>query len=275
MKLVEIEPGEFLMGSPEREEGRSDDEQQHRVRITRPYYLGQHEVTVGQFRRFVADTGYKTTLERSGKPGFGFEADLRAVADLPKFRWNNVGFEQSGEHPVTNVSWEDATAFCRWLSNKEGRTYRLPTEAEWEFACRAGTTTRYFTGEAEESLRPAANLADAAFLAKYTEASWSGVWDDGHPFTAPVGSFQPNRLGIYDMAGNVWEWCSDWYGKDYYAKSPADDPPGPATGEVHVLRGGAFTNRARFVRSADRDSTRPRYRYNFTGFRVATTITNQ
>lgn len=268
MKLVRIEPGEFQMGSPAAEEGRSDDEPQHRVRITRPFYLGQCEVTVGQFRRFVAATGYLTTLERDHKPGFGYLASQGIIESTRDFSWRKTGWDQTDDHPVVNVSWEDAATFCRWLSAQEKRDYRLPTEAQWEFACRAGTTTRYFTGEAEESLERSANMADASFLAKYAEATWSGPWSDGFPFTAPVGSFQPNAWGLHDMAGNVWEWCADWYGKDFPADSPLEDPAGPPTGEIHVLRGGAFTNRLKYVRSADRDSSRPKYRYNFTGFRV-------
>jgi len=269
MKLVLIAPGEFMMGSPAEEDGRSDDEPRHQVRIGKPFYLGQHEVTVGQFRRFVADAGYKTTLEREGRPGFGYVV-AEGVMDMSKdFNWRNTGWEQSDDHPVVNVSWDDAASFCRWLSAKEGTAYRLPTEAEWEYACRAGTTTRYFTGEAEETLQGSANMSDAAFLAKYAGATWSLAWNDGFPFTAPVGSFRPNAFGLHDMAGNAWEWCADWYAKDYGSQSPVDDPPGPATGEVHVVRGGSFTNRLKYVRSADRDSSRPKYRYNFTGFRVA------
>jgi formylglycine-generating enzyme required for sulfatase activity len=268
MKFVRIPAGEFLMGSPETEEGHSEVESQHRVRITKPFELGQHEVTLGQFRQFVAETGYKTTLEREKKPGFGFEASLKAIEILPKFNWQNNGFDGTDDHPVVNVSWDDAMAFCQWLGEKEKCSYRLPTEAQWEYACRAGTTTRYSTGEAEETLKPVANLADAAFLGKYTNATWSVEWNDGHPFTAPVGSFQPNAWGLYDMHGNAWEWCADWYADDYYRQSPPDDPTGPKSGEIHVLRGGAFTNRLRYLRSADRDSSRPGYRYNFTGFRV-------
>jgi formylglycine-generating enzyme len=159
-------------------------------------------------------------------------------------------------------------AFCRWLSKKESQAYTLPTEAEWEYACRAGTTTRYFTGEAEATLEGFANMSDAAFRAKYPEASWSGEWNDQFPFTAPVGSLRPNPFGLHDMAGNVWEWCADWYGKDFGAAVDRTDPTGPETGTTRVVRGGSFTNRLKYVRSADRDSSRPKYRYNFTGFRI-------
>jgi formylglycine-generating enzyme len=271
MKLAKIPAGEFLMGSPETEEGHTAVEPQHRVRITRPFYLGQHEVTVGQYRKFVEATGYKTALERDGTPGFGFDADLGAIEILPRFNWRNTGFG-TDEHPVVNLNWDDAMAFCKWLSEKEKETCRLPTEAEWEYACRAGTKTRYFTGEAEESLQGYANVSDAAFLAKYADATWSLEWNDGHAFTAPVGSLKPNAWGIYDMHGNAWEWCADWYADDYYKDSPVDDPSGPKTGEVHIVRGGAFTNRLRFVRSADRNAKKPGYRYNFTGFRVVKVI---
>lgn len=267
MKLIQIPAGEFLMGSPESEEGHTDAEPQHKVRITKSFYLGQHEVTVGQFRKFVEATGYKTALEREGKPGFGYDPDLGAIEILPKFNWKNTGFG-TDEHPVVNINWEDAMAFCKWLSEKEKETYQLPTEAQWEYACRAGTKTRYSTGEAEESLQGYANLSDASFLAKYANATWSLEWDDGHPFTAPVGSLKPNAWGLHDMHGNAWEWCADWYARDYAKESPVDDPPGPKTGEVRIVRGGAFTNRLRFVRSADRDAKKPGYRYNFTGFRV-------
>ena len=184
MKLVRVEAGEFLMGSPESEDGRSDDEVQHRVRITRPYYLGQCEVTVGQFRRFIKEANYKTTAESGGQPGFGYLAAQRVMESTRDFNWRQTGWEQTDDHPVVNVSWEDATAFCRWLSGTEKQSYSLPTEAQWEYACRAGGTTRYPTGEAEATLQGSANLADAAFLAKYPDATWSVAWDDGSPFTA-------------------------------------------------------------------------------------------
>jgi formylglycine-generating enzyme required for sulfatase activity len=267
IQLVKIPAGEFRMGSPASEEGHSDVEVQRKVRITRPFWLGRHEVTVGQFRQFVEATGYRTTLEETGGSGFGYDPAAKAIEILPKFNWKNTGFGND-DHPVVNLSWDDSQAFCAWLSKKEDATYRLPTEAEWEYACRAGTTTRYSTGEAEESLKGYANVSDAAFLAKYPDASWSLEWNDGHPFTAPVGSLKPNAWGLHDMHGNAWEWCSDWYQPDYHRVSPVEDPRGPKTGEKRIVRGGAFTNRLRYVRSADRNADRPGYRYNFTGFRI-------
>ena len=114
------------------------------MRITRPFYLGVTEVTRGQFRRFVDDAGYQTEAEKDGKGGCGWNEETKKFEQNPRYTWQNPGFEQTDEHPVVNVSWNDAQAFIGWLSRKEGKTYRLPTEAEWEYACRAGTTTRYF-----------------------------------------------------------------------------------------------------------------------------------
>ena len=163
-----------------------------------------------------------------------------------------MGFEQTDEHPVVNVSWNDAVAFCKWLNRKEGKTYRLPTEAEWEYACRAGTTTRYYSGDDPETLAKVGNVADAALKAKFPDWQYTIKANDGYVFTAPVGKFTPNAFGLYDMHGNAWQWCTDWYGAEYYARSPIDDPTGPDSGAVHVLRGGSWFVRPFFSRSATR-----------------------
>jgi formylglycine-generating enzyme required for sulfatase activity len=231
MKLVLIPAGEFLMGSPDEDrEARDDEKPQHRVRITRPFYLGTTEVTRGQFRRFVDETGYRT------------EAD-----------WNHPGFEQTDEHPVVKVNWNDAVAFAAWLSRKEGETYRLPTEAEWEYACRAGTTTRYSCGDDPEGLAAVGNLAA----------------QDGYTYTAPVGRYKPNAWGLYDMDGNVWEWCSDGYAADYYKSSPVDDPPGSGGAPVRVIRGCGWDVVPGEARSANRDAHAPVIRRYHLGFRLA------
>ena len=181
MKLVLIPAGEFKMGSRESAEDTAaffnktygedvlkadffkDEHPQHRVRITRPFYLGKYHVTRGQFRQFVADTGYKTDAEKGEKPGaYGWSMGKETFKFNERYSWRNTGFEQTDEHPVVNVSWNDAVAFCKWLSRKEGKTYRLPTEAEWEYACRAGTTTRYYSGDDPETLAEVGNVGDAA-----------------------------------------------------------------------------------------------------------------
>ncbi len=164
MEMTLIPAGEFMMGSGESAEATAeffnktyhlhlatadsfkDEHPQHRVRITKPFYLGTYHVTRGQFRQFVADTHYKTDAEKGEKPAAqGWNPDTRRFEVSDKYSWRNACFEQSEEHPVVCVSWNDAVAFCKWLSRKEGKTDRLPTEAEWEYACRAGTTTRYYT----------------------------------------------------------------------------------------------------------------------------------
>ena len=213
------------------------------MRITKPFYLGTYHVTRGQFRQFVTDTGYKTDAEKGEKPGaWGWNPDKKEFGFNEKYSWRNAGFEQTDEHPVVNVSWNDAVEFCKWLSKKEGKTYRLPTEAEWEYACRAGTTTRYYSGDDPETLAKVGNVADAAAKAKFPDWKYTIKANDGYVFTAPVGKFKPNAFGLYDMHGNAWQWCADWYGAEYYATSPADDPTGPDSGYGRVLRGGSWAS---------------------------------
>src|SRR5262249_10414790 len=151
--------------------------------------------------------------------------------------WRDPGWLQTERHPVVNVTWHDAVAFCEWLSQKEGRNYRLPTEAEWEYACRAGSEKAFVSGETQDDLRGYANTADASLrrvfetFRKKDYHDYSQPWNDGFPFTAPVGQFKPNAWGLFDMQGNASEWCTDWYADDYFLHSPADDPPGPETGD--------------------------------------------
>jgi formylglycine-generating enzyme required for sulfatase activity len=269
MKLVLIPPGKFLMGSPESEVGRVTDEAQHEVEITQPFYLGVHAVTVGQFRAFVKATGYQTEAEKDGEGGWGYNSQARKFEGRrTEYTWQNPGWQQSDDHPVVNVSWNDAEAFCEWLSGQEGVNYRLPTEAEWEYSCRAGTTTRFYSGDADDSLKGVANIADVSFKQKYPEATWAVSWDDGYPFTAPVGRFKPNAFGLYDMHGNVWEWCADWYDENYYKGSPKQDPPGPSAGAFRVFRGGSFRSAPRDCRAANRFRRASDHRNCTFGFRV-------
>ncbi len=289
MEMVLIPSGEFMMGSGESAEETAaffnihgdkiltaflkSEHPQHRVRITKPFYLGTYHVTRGQFRQFVKDSGYKTDAEKGDvyvPPGaFGWDPEKKAFYHIKDYSWRKAGFEQTDEHPVVNVTWNDAVAFCRWLSRKEGKTYRLPTEAEWEYACRAGTTTRYHSGHDPETLAKVANVADATAKAKFP-VGWGA--SDGYVFTAPVGQFKPNAFGLYDMHGNAWQWCADWYGADYYGKSPVDDPTGPDSGTFRVLRGGSWFLGPHFARSAARYRGVPGGRMIIvTGFRVART----
>lgn|GEM_PF-634746 len=361
MKLKMVPAGEFLMGSKlsaeEVEERYFPDEEaksfenglpQYRVTISKPFYMGQHEVTIGQFRRFVASTGYSTTAESGSSPA---PNPTGARDDNKGKTWKSPGHnEDLDEHPVTIVSWEDARAFCEWLSREEGQTYRLPTQAEWEYACRAGTTTEYWTGDDPESLVSGANVPDASLselriagevwlfvgneyrdqtrvkggwllteLRKgfsypfgFVDKEWRSVGQetattnpseiaisnrsasklylrsvrsapgpptedgsrlarrsfeqivvepgartsfvpfdglgttrvnglDGFAQLAPVGSLKPNPFGLYDMHGNVWEWCDDGYDEDFYKQRIAIDPVGPVDAELRAIRGACFT----------------------------------
>jgi len=269
MKFAPIKAGEFQMGSPDTDKDASDDEKpQHRVRITRPFYLGVHEVTRGQFRRFVDDAGYQTEAEKDGKGGWGYKA-ANKFEQNPRYTWLNPGFEQTDLHPVVNVSWNDAVAFAKWLSQKEGKTYRLPTEAEWEYACRAGTTTRYFCGDDAEGLAEVGNVADGTAKAKHPDWTWAIAAEDGFVYTSPVGHYRPKAWGLYDMHGNVCEWCWDWYGKDFYKTPRVDDPAGPLEAADRVVRVGCWYRFWGYCRSAKRDRFTPDFRSSNLGFRLA------
>jgi len=270
MKFVLIKAGEFQMGSPDTDRDAQDAEKpQHRVRITRPFYLGVHEVTRGQFRQFVDDTGYQTDAEKDGKGGTGWNEEAKKFEQNPRYTWREAGFEQTDLHPVVDVSWNDAVAFAQWLGRKEGKTYRLPTEAEWEYACRAGTTTRYFPGDDAEGLAEVGNVADGTAREKYPDWKGTIAARDGFVYTAPVGRYRPNAWGLHDMHGNVWEWCWDWYGKDFYKGSRVDDPAGPLEAARRVFRGGGWNDDPRFCRSAGRFRVAPGSRSSYLGFRLA------
>ena len=253
IKLVRIasKGKTFTMGSPTTEKDRSDDEKEHEVKFTSDYYLGVTTITRGQFAAFVKDEGYQTEMERSDD-GYGWDDDKKGWVKDKKYNWKNPGFAQTDAHPIINVSWNDAMAFCKWLSKKEGKIYRLPTEAEWEHACRAGTKTAYSFGD------------DPKELMKYG-------WFDGNADRKrqPVGQLLPNKWGLYDMHGNVYQWTADWHDPDYYKNSPEADPRGPADGTNKVMRGGEFSYPAWACRSAARKTRTPDYMTARTGFRVA------
>lgn len=290
MKFMLVPSGEFMMGSGESAkvmaeffnktfgedlltaDSFKEELPRHRVRINKPFYLGTTHVTRGQFRHFVEDSGYKTDAEKDRVLGTcGWNPRKNKYEFSRDFSWRYTGFEQTDEHPVVMVSWNDAMAFCKWLSQKEGKTYRLPTEAEWEYACRAGTKTRYYCGDEPEGLAEIGNVRDAAYKAKFPKEEYAIKANDGYVYTAPVGQFKPNAFGLCDMHGNAWQWCSDRYGADYYGMSSVDDPTGPSTGEWHVLRGGSWCFCPSGIRSAGRFWYSPDDRNDTTGFRVART----
>jgi formylglycine-generating enzyme required for sulfatase activity/tRNA A-37 threonylcarbamoyl transferase component Bud32 len=251
MQLAWIPAGEFTMGSPPGEAGGRDDEgPPHPVTLTRPFYLATHETTVANFRAFVQATRYLTKTEEDGKGALRWNADKRAWEPDPKCTWRNPGWRQEDDEPVVCLSRYDALAFCYWLSRKEGKTYRLPTEAEWEYACRAGTTTPFASG-------PGLSSGQANCAARGSQGQ-----------TNRVGSFAANAWGLHDMHGNVWEWCADFYSSTYYRESPSRDPRGPEQGLWGVLRGGSWQSSGPDCRSAARLGVVLDSRRNDLGFRV-------
>lgn len=271
LELVRIPAGTFRRGSPDGDsDAQGDEKPQREVTISRPFHLGKYEVTVAQFRAFVKATGHKTEAERDGEGGWGYNAaEKKFEGRKPQYTWQSVGWAQTDSHPVVNVSHNDAVAFCQWLAGKTEQKFVLPSEAQWEYACRAGTTTRYHGGDALEDLRGVANVADASYKEKYPASTRSTAWNDGYPFSAPVGRFGANAFGLYDMHGNVWEWCADWYKSEYYKESPAVDPPGPGAGANRVFRGGSFCYAPRYCRAARRYGDSASSRGVSFGFRVA------
>jgi uncharacterized protein (TIGR02996 family) len=250
MQLALIPPGVFLMGSPAEETGRNDDEgPQHEVAITRPYYLGVFAVTQGQWLRLMGSNPSYFCPRGGGK------GKVRGIGDTRDF-------------PVENVSWYDAGAFCRILSElpderRAQRLYRLPTEAEWEYACRGGpwSSTPFHLGASLSS-------AQANFNGN---APYGGALPGPHlRRTTEVGAYHvSNAFGLYDLHGNVFEWCADWYSRGHYRNSPRDDPTGPPVGEGRVLRGGSWSRSSQDCRSASRRRDTPGSRNPGLGFRVA------
>ena len=238
-------PGTFTMGSPTSEEGRYDNEISHRVTLTKGFWMMETEVTVGMFKAFVSDTGY----ESKGNTPYGVD-DNKWEQDS-KYSWRNPGFSQDDNHPVTNVSWNDAVEFCKWLSRKTGQNITLPTEAQWEYACRAGSTTALpngpivikglFNAPALDTIAWYGGNSSQGFVGHSgaDSSKWSETQYPGGPCgTHPVGKKNPNNWGLYDMIGNVLEWCADWYGD--YPSGSVTDPTGPSNGSPRVGRGGGW-----------------------------------
>lgn len=264
IEVVRIPKGMFLMGSPDSGfdgDGVGDDEAdanempQHKVTLTRDFYMGKYEVTAAQYAAFLNAAGVAKaevgSIAQHAVDGYGvqdlFQVDYRGWTP----QWNDATrrWEAGGNTPMIYVTWFGAKAYADWVGGS------LPTEAQWEYACRAGTTTAYSFGD------------DAAGLGDYAWYLENSVSIKG---PSPVGTKKPNPWALYDMHGNVWEWCSDWYGSDYYSEPSASgtDPTGLASGSHRVLRGGGWDYNARFCRSAHRDAANPVTAYVYYGFRV-------
>jgi formylglycine-generating enzyme required for sulfatase activity len=257
-EMVDIPGGEFWMGSDASDpDAQGDEKPRHKLRVG-SFKLGRHEVTKAQFAAFVADSGYQ-----AGASCYTY--DNGSWGEHSGRGWNNPGFSQGDDHPVACVSYEDAQAYIRWLNKKTGRSYRLPTEAEWEYAARAGTTTIRHWGDSPDSACRYANVADRT--AKQTFTGWTvHNCSDGYVYTAPAGSFQANGFGLYDMQGNVWEWTCSAYTDRYDGSEKSCTNDAMARRGV---RGGAWDSRPVFVRSAYRDGNVPSYRGSDLGFRLA------
>jgi formylglycine-generating enzyme required for sulfatase activity len=260
IEMVWIPGGTFEMGSRRssdelakmypgtKPEWFNDEHPAHKVELD-GFWLGKFEVTNAQFRKF------------------------RSSHDSGQFE----GLSLNGDdQPVVMVSWNDAKAFCDFLSKATGKQYTLPTEAQWEYACRAGTQTERYWGDDEASMGRYANVADRTAKAKLPQVVKAfeqmkipfAETDDGYAVSAPVGKFLPNAFDLHDMIGNVWEWCADWYDASYYEKSPSRNPTGPAMGAARVLRGGSWLSDPWYARSACRYRYFPANRSFGNGFRV-------
>ena len=247
---VEIKGGTFQMGS---NEGSDDEKPIHRVTLT-DFAIGKYEVTVEQFAAFINDKNYRTDADKEGlsyvwtgsiykkKKGVNWKCDVAG----------KVRPQDEFKHPVIHVSWNDATAYCQWLSSKTGKNYRLPTEAEWEYAARGGNQSKGFTYSGSNT---------------FGDVAW--CYDNSNRKTHSIGTKGTNELGIHDMSGNVWEWCSDWYDANYYKNSAAQNPKGVQSGSLCVLRGGSWLNFDYSCRSSDRKWDKPDFRNHITGFRLA------
>jgi len=260
MEFVFVKGGCYDMGDTFGD-GEAVEKPVHNVCVS-DFYMGKHEVKVGQFMKFVNDTSYKTEAEKGG--GCYTYTGKVWGKDSTK-NWRDPGFSQTDEHPVVCVSWNDSNAYIDWFNRKTGKTYRLPTEAEWEYAARSGGKNyKYSWGNGS----PSGNIADESGKRQFSGWTiWQG-YDDGYVFTAPEGQFKPNDIGLYDMSGNVWEWCQDRYDKSYYSNSSKDNPQGPSSGSHRVLRGGSWFDIPGDVRAAGRLRGDPGYRDSSTGFRV-------
>ncbi|MEW6735612.1 MAG: formylglycine-generating enzyme family protein [Acidobacteriota bacterium] len=237
--MVSIPAGTFEMGS---ENGQANETPVHGIKLS-AFEISKYEITNYQFRTFIKATNYKTLAEREKK----------------KFTWETYGERGREKYPVVMVAWEDAMEYCQWLSKQTGETYRLPSEAQWEYAARGGSVGKAYPWGDELEVSKANFAADSSRLS-YAEPVLE--------FIRPVGSYEPNSFGLYDVIGNVWEWCYDWYKDDYYDESPAQNPLGPEDGKLRITRGGGWGHSSLFCRVSLRKPTHPSFKSSSIGFRV-------
>jgi formylglycine-generating enzyme required for sulfatase activity len=275
--MVRIRAGAFMMGSTEAETARehmdamlaSDERPAHVVKVRREFSLARFAVTRGEFAAFVAETGYRP------HDGCNVHHGEQWVYDKQR-SWRDPGFEQTDQHPVVCVDYEATQRYVQWLSRKTGRTYRLPSEAEWEYSARAGTTTARFWGDGREDTCRFANVSDFdwAEALKWDKARKDKVFQCSDRFanTAPVGSFRPNAFGLYDMLGNVWQWNEDCF-QTTYRDAPKDGSAWKSGDcRFRVAHGGSWFSTPYVVRAAHRCALELDSRYYHVGFRVARSL---
>ena len=228
----------------------------HAVEISKPFLIGKYDVTIGQFKQFVSETGYKTVAETQGW-GWGYDNSKKHWIKKNGLSWRNPGFQVYDDYPVTMVCHADAEAFCNWLSSRDGRRYSIPTEAQWEYSARGGKNDERFPWGNDYPDGKKLNLADRSCVAPWADRSI----DDEYSFTSPVGAYEPNGFRLYDMVGNVWQLCSDYFDSKEYKKKAGTvsvDPPGPRTGKTRVVRGGSWAFDACEARNAFRFGVDPK-----------------
>jgi formylglycine-generating enzyme required for sulfatase activity len=272
--LVHVPAGTFTMGSSAQDAAREglpatyvgDEGPPHKVTIGKPFALGEYPITRGEFAAFAAETGHDPKgclVFTNGK-----------WEDNQERSWHNTGYVQDDKHPVVCVSFDDAQAYVQWLRKKTGKPYRLPSEAEWEYAARAGTTTARFWGDERKDACQYANVGDlfGANRLKWDKADKNRVFqcNDGFAYTSPVGSFKPNAFGLYDMLGNVYQWTQDCVQDSGYKGAPTDGSAWQSEKcEGRAQRGGSWANGPWGTRSAGRNGSPPNFRNLDVGFRVA------
>jgi formylglycine-generating enzyme required for sulfatase activity len=257
LKYAFLPPGRFEMGcvAQDRRCGK-DEKPRHGVQLTKGFWLGLTEVPVEAFQEFVEVTGHRTVVEKEGG-AWAWDTEQAKGVRKEGVSWRAPGFKQGVREPVVMVRWEDAAAYCAWSGG------RLPTEAEWEYGARGGRAGLVYPW-GDVLTRDRANYGQEQCCGPL--AAGRDHWS----FTSPVASFEANGFGLFDVAGNTWEWCADWHAPDYYAlPSASRDPKGPSTGDARVLRGGAWDYHPKALRASNRIRDLPNLRLDNVGFRCA------
>ncbi len=257
MEFIRVKGGCYQMGNTFGRDHK-DEKPVHRVCLN-DYYVGKFEVTRGVFKQFVSETGYRTEAEKE-ENCFGMDKTDKWGL-VPGMNWKQPGFLQTDSHPVVCITWNDTQAFVSWLNKQSDGGFRLLTEAEWEYAARSGGKKLEFATQTGKLTGKLGNFG--------AKKCCNPDDIDNHWFTAPVGSYPANNIGVFDLSGNVWEWISDWYDENYYQTSPEYNPKGPENGSLRIIRGGSWSIPKRFSRCSNRRKASSSGRHINTGFRIA------